>query len=185
MGSALYLSQLLQKTLLLLTRKDCVRMAITSAASAPPRQLHQITIQCWKILAIKKLAKSSATPAWHLPTWKRAENSDKNMADATTSQQPAKWSHYLCSCHCRTSTSTGLSQIMLQHLSSWVRVRTCVEKAVYRSLSVQSPSQRFVEKRSTAVPATEPVAVIPLACGRHPALPLVASDTRVWPGPAL
>ena len=46
-------------------------------------------------------------------------------------------------------------------------------------------------KRSTAVPATEPgstsmiagpVAVIPLACGRHPSLPLVASDPRVWPG---
>ena len=27
-----------------------------------------------------------------------------------------------------------------------------------------------------------PVAVIPLACGRHPSLPLVASDPRVWPG---
>ena len=46
-------------------------------------------------------------------------------------------------------------------------------------------------KRSTALPATEPrstsmiaepVAVIPLACGRHPSLPLVASDPRVWPG---
>ena len=36
MGSALYLSQLLQKTLLLLTRKDCDRMAITSDASASP-----------------------------------------------------------------------------------------------------------------------------------------------------
>ena len=30
--------------------------------------------------------------------------------------------------------------------------------------------------------ATGPVAVIPLACRRHPSLPLVASDPRVWPG---
>ena len=35
------------------------------------------SIQCWKILAIKKLAKSSAPPACHLPTSKTAENSDK------------------------------------------------------------------------------------------------------------
>ena len=120
-----------------------------------PQQHHQIPIHCWKTLAIKKLPKSTATPAWHLPTWKE-QRPDKKLSRTTTREQPAKCSHYLCSCHCRASTSTGLSQIMLQHLSSWVPVTTCVEKAVYRSLSVQSPSQRFVEKQSTVIPATEP-----------------------------
>ena len=55
-------------------------MAITPAASASPWELHQIPIQCWEIVAIKKLAKSSAPPAWHLPTWKTAENSDKKAS---------------------------------------------------------------------------------------------------------
>ena len=54
--------------------------------------------------------------------------------------------------------------------SSWAPVRRFVEKAVYRSLSVQSPSQRFVEKAVNRSPCNR--ARIDFhdywACGRHP-----------------
>ena len=76
----------------------------------------------------------------------KSKDLTKKLSRTTTREQPAKCSHYLCSCHCRASTSTGLSQIMLQHLSSWVPVTTCVEKAVYRSLSVQTPRQRVLRE---------------------------------------
>jgi len=69
-------------------------------------------------------------------------------------------------------------------LPAWAPVRRFVEKAVYRSLSVQSASQRFVEKADNRSPCNR--AKINFhdcwACGRHPSLPLVASDPRVWPG---
>ena len=87
----------------------------------------------------------------------------EGMANATPSQQPRKWLHYLCSFRCKASTITGLPQIMLQHLSSYVPDKTCVEKAVYRSLSINPQAKGSSRQQSSAVPATEPVAVIPLA----------------------
>ena len=54
-------------------------------------------------VAIQELPKISTTPALHLPTRKTAENSDKGIADATASQQPAECHHDRCSIHCRAS----------------------------------------------------------------------------------
>ena len=54
-------------------------------------------------VVIQESSKTSTTPAWHLTTRKTTENSDKGIADATASQQPAECHHYRCSIHCRAS----------------------------------------------------------------------------------
>ena len=41
-------------------------------------------------VVIQESPNISTSPAWHLTTRKTAENSDKGIADATASQQPAE-----------------------------------------------------------------------------------------------
>ena len=54
-------------------------------------------------VVIQESPNISTSPAWHLTTRKTAENSDKGIADAKASQQPAECHQYRCSIHCRAS----------------------------------------------------------------------------------
>ena len=135
-----------QKWIWMGTRTTTTIMAMCSAFRQPSGSIRTIDIAA--ALHRKEAHEEKTKDHYHghagkvLPELaKTAKNSPKSIADVTASQQPAGRRHYLCSIDCRASTSTSLSQIMLQHLSSCGPIRRSVEKVVYRNLSVQSPSQ--------------------------------------------
>ena len=143
--------------------KHSARMAITSAEHAPHGSSIKFQFSAGKSWRSNNYQKARQLLHVICLHGKHQRALTEGMANATPSQQPRKWPHYLCSFRCEASTITGLPQIMLQHLSSYVPDKTCVEKAVYRSLSINPQAKGSSRQQSSAVPATEPVAVIPLA----------------------